>query len=516
MAEQATKLARSDSCVSTTRIGLASIAVSLLFCFFSTLPSLVDVWWHNDFYSYCFLIPVISGYILWDRRDKLAHETVTSSYKYGIPLLAVGLSMLVVGDAGEISTIRWFSLIVSIFGTVLFCFGTGPLRIVWFPISYLIFMIPVWGGSNEQIHYSFQLLSAWIAEKILQSSGFLVFRTDGVILNLPDITLKVANECSGVRYLIAVAAIGLPVGYLFLRSWFNRILLVLTSLIIAIVGNGIRVALIGAWALHGASPDEIHGPGHTLRGLFVSFVGYCAIFVVLQILLKFESRTAIPEGAPRSPPPAGEPPSASSRRSRWVPLAVAFVLIGCYVNFYQPSPVPLKKDFTEFPLTIGQWKGSTAPPDFPIYGELGAHDELSRLYRSNSGEEVKLYVAYFRSQGAASGLRNYKAERLLKEARPFQLDLNSHGLLQVGKIVRGTDSKKKLVLTWYNINGHIVTDSRFARIQMISSTLFHGRRNGAALIVSCDFANDDDEAAAVRLCEDFLGDALPMLGEHLP
>ena len=100
-----------------------------------------------------------------------------------------------------------------------------------------------------------------------------------------------ARACSGVNYLIAVLALGLPLAYLYLRSWWRRAVLIAAALLIAAAANSLRVAMIGALVYYDLGAP-LHGPAHVLHGLFVSAIGHVALFVGLWLLGSREQRAA--------------------------------------------------------------------------------------------------------------------------------------------------------------------------------------------------------------------------------
>ena len=99
---------------------------------------------------------------------------------------------------------------------------------------------------------------------MLQVVGIPAYR-EGLYLFLPNVTLEVARACSGVNYLVAILALGLPLGYLYLPTVWRRVLLLTMAIGVAAISNSLRVALIGVLSyLEIGSP--LHGPGHVLHG----------------------------------------------------------------------------------------------------------------------------------------------------------------------------------------------------------------------------------------------------------
>jgi exosortase len=197
-------------------------------------------------------------------------------------ILCGGLALLLLGGAGHLLVMQEMSLLVTITGLVLLFLGAEALCVLWVPIAYLLFMIPIWGIITDPLQMPSRLFSASLAALILKSAGFSLFH-HGIYIELPNVTLEVARECSGVNYLFAVAAIGVPIALLFLDGWRTRAILLGSALMISMLANSVRIAFIGVVATYNLSVDS-HGPLHVLQGLFVSAVGFMAIFAVLWLL----------------------------------------------------------------------------------------------------------------------------------------------------------------------------------------------------------------------------------------
>jgi exosortase len=270
--------------------GVGILTGTLLFCYWEVVSALVNQWIDNDVYSYAFLIPVISGYMIWLQRERLSMLSLEGHPVLGWLVLSSGLGALVVGWAGHLLLVQELSLLLTLSGLVLLFWGVQAFRLLRVPIGYLLFMIPVWGFITDPIQMPARLFSAEVAAVMLQGVGLTPY-LDGIYIELDNITLEVAPVCSGVNYLFAVAAIGVPIAFFYLKDWTHRLILLVSALAIAMVANGLRIALIGIVAVHQLSMDS-HGPLHILQGLFVSVVGYVGIFAVLWLLRRRECLTS--------------------------------------------------------------------------------------------------------------------------------------------------------------------------------------------------------------------------------
>ena len=133
------------------------LATSFMFCYAQVFAAMVRQWWSISFYSYAFLIPLISAYLVWSRRDKLFQLKPLPDYVAGSFLLAAGLSAFFIGQVGGILALQQVSLMITLPGIVLFLFGRAVLKALWLPITFLWFMIPIWEVITDPLHFPFQI-----------------------------------------------------------------------------------------------------------------------------------------------------------------------------------------------------------------------------------------------------------------------------------------------------------------------------------------------------------------------
>ncbi|HDL19913.1 MAG TPA: EpsI family protein [Nitrospirae bacterium] len=491
------------------------VTASIMFLYGEALSALVRQWWTNDMYSYGFLIPFISLYMVWIRREDILNIRPSPGYVPGAAMLFISLSMLLAGHAGGIIVLEELSLPITIAGVVVLLFGIHSLRFLWLPIAYLLFMIPVWGVLTDFLHPPFQNFAAATGTRLLDMIGIPVYR-DGIFVELPNITLKVARECSGVNYLLAVVALGIPMAYLFLRSRTRRIILLCSSVIIAIAANGLRVALIGAFSYYGIG-DNIHGPFHMLQGLFVSVIGYAALFAGVWILSggpSESSHTSVEDGSKSFVRP--HVPTRKSLIFLSVFIVILSILLGSYIYFYKPSPVPLKQDLRWFPYEIGNWTGTDSEPDYEVFKTLGADRILTRTYRTDAGRRIKLYIGYYERQEQGKELVDYRTDWLYDGASPVRITAGTSKVIEVNRLIKPEGEINRLILFWYDLNGRVVTGKYRAKAYTTWDSLTRGRTNGAIIIVSSDIYNKAGTEEAQRYTEKFIKDILPVLPAYIP
>ena len=228
-------------------------------------------WYDDPDYSHGFLIPFMSGYFVWERREKLRALSPVPSV-WGIGLLGLGLLMLVIGSLGAELYLQRSSLIVVLAGLVLLLRGRESLRVLAFPIAFLFFMIPLPAIVVNTVAFPLQLFAAQTATFCLYNFGIPVLREGNVIL-LAGTTLEVAEACSGIRSLQALLALGTVYGYFSQRVMWKRWMLVLLSIPIAIVANAFRVTGTGVLANYWGV-EAAEGFYHTFQGWLIFVIAF--------------------------------------------------------------------------------------------------------------------------------------------------------------------------------------------------------------------------------------------------
>jgi len=244
-------------------------------------------WYDDPDYSHGFLIPFMSGYFVWERREKLRALSPVPSV-WGIGLLGLGLLMLVIGSLGAELYLQRSSLIVVLAGLVLLLRGRESLRVLAFPIAFLFFMIPLPAIVVNTVAFPLQLFAAQTATFCLYNFGIPVLREGNVIL-LAGTTLEVAEACSGIRSLQALLALGTVYGYFSQRVMWKRWMLVLLSIPIAIVANAFRVTGTGVLANYWGV-EAAEGFYHTFQGWLIFVIAFVLLLGAGAVLSRIGNR----------------------------------------------------------------------------------------------------------------------------------------------------------------------------------------------------------------------------------
>lgn len=241
------------------------------------LIKLVTDWWQIPDFSHGFLVPIFSAYLVWTKRSTLRQTTVSPSWS-GVVVVAAGLVVLFLGVYGAEIFLSRVSLVILLAGLVL-CFG-GPqfLKELRFALLVLLLAIPIPAILFSQITFPLQLLASKLASALLPLFGVPILR-EGNVIQLPSMTLEVAEACSGIRSLMSLFTLSVFFGYFMETSFSRRAVLALASIPIAIAANAVRIFGTGLCVQYW-NPDKAQGFFHEFSGWVMFLVSLGCLFIV--------------------------------------------------------------------------------------------------------------------------------------------------------------------------------------------------------------------------------------------
>jgi exosortase len=259
---------------------LCLILLGLLFS--NSLAHMVWTWWSDENYSHGFLVPLISGYFAYlaSREGALP---CSGGIAAGIILLSVCVFGRLVTCVVPIGVLSDFSMLAGLAGALSMLLGREALRRYAFPLVFLLFMIPLPIALYTAIASPLQHLVSRMGTRLLNLAGIPVL-CHGNMMTLPgDVQLFVAEACSGMRQLTGFLALTTAVAWLARRPLWMRLILVCSSIPIAITANVLRVSLT-AWLAYAVDPELANGQFHTVEGLLMMGVGLGLLWAECQVL----------------------------------------------------------------------------------------------------------------------------------------------------------------------------------------------------------------------------------------
>jgi exosortase len=264
-------------------IAAGLIVAGLAAVYWQVFVRLIDAWIVDGNYSHGWLIIPIAGYFAWERRQKLLSTPIAPSW-FGLVVFAFGILVLLAGLIGSELFLSRVSLIFTLAGIVLFLFGWAHLRILAFPLAFLVLMIPIPAIIFNKIAFPLQLFASRVGEAAITAANIPVLR-EGNVLVLANTSLEVAEACSGIRSLVSLITLGLVFGYFADPRGWVRALIVASTVPVAIISNGARVAGTGILAhYYGAAAAE--GFFHEFSGWAVFIVAFLMILAIQRLILR--------------------------------------------------------------------------------------------------------------------------------------------------------------------------------------------------------------------------------------
>jgi len=254
----------------------------------------------RDAYTYTLLILPISATLIFleTREVVLPHE---SGKWIGAVLVSVALLLRIctAWDPWHLSSMENLStsiagLVIWWIGCTLLCFGVDAFRAFLFPLCFLFLSVPMPEAAVNWITDLLQQQSALASSVLFHVLGVPVVR-DGVVLNVPGLTIQVAQECSSIRSSTMLIVVSLILAHLFLRSTWRKAVLVTLAFPLSILKNGIRIVTIAELGTR-VNPAFLHGRLHRQGGVVFLSVALLLELILLLVLRKGEAGSASQRG----------------------------------------------------------------------------------------------------------------------------------------------------------------------------------------------------------------------------
>lgn len=311
MTAVAAPLAHAPGAWSRTLPLMAVAAVIILGLFWRDAAQIFGIWWNISTYNHCLLLVPILGWLVMQRKDELAELTPVAWWP-GLSWSALAALFWLIGQAFDINFARHLALVMMLQGAVVALTGPMVARGLAFPLFFSFFLVPF----GDELIYPLQIVTAKMSMTMLGWSG-IPAHIAGLNIATPAGLFHVAEACSGVKFLIAMLALGALVANLCFRSNKRRAAFIAACIAVPIIANGIR-----AWGTiyiaHHRGLDFAAGFDHIFYGWI--FFG-AVIAVVLAMAWPFFDKA--PDAAAFDPATLQRPFAGTAQ-----PLPIAGALIG--------------------------------------------------------------------------------------------------------------------------------------------------------------------------------------------
>lgn len=206
---------------------------------------LMQFWSRGQDYAHGYVVPIVAGGIfIWKWRTRLPELPLGSS-RWGLGLIVTAVLLYWLGVRGTVPRLLATSLVVLIYGLILYLAGWAWAKELWFPCLFLFFMIPL-NFLDPYLAFPLRMFVATLASQVLNLLGVGVYQNGTGIFSVSGrfAPLEVADPCSGIRSLVALMALTSLYGYLTMdRSWKKWVLFI-ASIPLAVLGNLARITAV--------------------------------------------------------------------------------------------------------------------------------------------------------------------------------------------------------------------------------------------------------------------------------
>ncbi len=257
-------------------------AAMFLAAYVPTLIWMWDRWFARDsYYSHGILIPFVTLFLIWQKRDDLALVEKVKS-RWGMVLIVTGMLLHILASLMRVYFVSGFSMLIVLIGLILFFYGSAVFKKILFPVLFLVFMIPVPLVIITNVSFKMKIFAAKIATTILNNVGIAAIR-EGSLIRMQHAQVVVDDVCSGLRSLISLMALGSIFAYWMKSSMVKKYILFLTAIPIAIVTNVARIIFLSSVAeIWGA--QNAGGLIHDVSGFLVFALAFVLLYVVGRVL----------------------------------------------------------------------------------------------------------------------------------------------------------------------------------------------------------------------------------------
>lgn len=380
-------------------VALGTAAAAILALFWADAADMAGIWWNSSTYNHCILIPPLIGWLAWQRRVELARLTPLV-WLPGLALVGIGAFGWLLGHAGGISLARHAGLVLMLQGVAVTLLGKAVARGLAFPLFFALFAIPF----GDEFVPAMQTITAELAMGLLNLAGVQAV-LEGVFITTPVGYFEVAEACAGVKFLVAMAALGALVANVCFTSSRRRILFLAACLIVPVLANGVR-AFATIYVAEASGVEFATGMDHVIYGgIFFAVV----IALILGVAWRwFDRRVGDPWFDPRRLQPRPLVPDREPRIWRAAGFAVALAAApmlwaGAIAAVgHEEPPASLALPAIDGWERVEAGSGRAWAPHFE-----GADHLVTAHYRDAGGRKVTLAVAWFARQDGERKLTGF-------------------------------------------------------------------------------------------------------------
>lgn len=469
---------------------------AILLVFHRDVVDLIRIWWTSSTYSHCLFLPLLIGWLVHQRRDGLRQLTPVS-WSPALLWLAGGAMLWLLGDAAGLGVLRHGALILMMQGAVGVALGPAVVMALLFPLFYAFFMVPIGSELEPQL----QIITARIAVDLLHLVQ-IPAHIEGIFITTPTGYFKVAEACSGAKFLVAMAAYGALVCNVCFRSWWRRGAFMVGALIVCLLANGVRAFGI-IYVAYKTSIDAAVGVDHVVYGwLFFAVV----MILVMAVAWPFFDRQPGEKIVPVEKLKAiGARWGNDGRLKMATPVLVATLALVIAPPAWSSFSARWGAAHLVEPQLpdVRGWQRIDTPMRTPWKPRFdGADHQVQARYTDNKGRVVDLAIATYDRQGEGREMIGFAQGAADPDgdwswSSPAWAPVNALGeeITAPGPVVRH-------VITYYRIGeGVLMGNEMQVKLSTMKARLLGQDQRALAILISAEQKNDAPADDAIR---DFL------------
>lgn len=278
-----------------------AVGAALVWACWPTLATFVNIWSTNPQYSHGYLVVPFAAFLLWHRRGLFAPDRRGGAW-VGVALLAAGCALKL---AGGYFAFAWpdrvsvLFLVAGAFGTL---GGWAALKWAWPALAFLAFMVPLPGRAETLLSGPLQKFATLVSANVLQTLGFFA-QPDGTVIILSEHDLGIVEACSGLRMLVAFAALSTALAIVIDRPAWQKCAVIAGAVPVALVCNVGRI-VVTAIVLETAGRKWADLVFHDLAGWLMMPAGLALLWLELAFLRRLVRTDAapVPANSGNAPP----------------------------------------------------------------------------------------------------------------------------------------------------------------------------------------------------------------------
>lgn len=491
----------------------------LITAYWGGLNEVVHRWIKQEEYGHGFFIPLITGWMLWKRKEAIV-DSIGSASWFGLVLVGIGVVGLLLGELTAIFVLIQLGFIISLMGLTLSFGGISLLRVAFLPILFLVFAIPLPYFVESKLTAGMQLMSSQIGVSFLRAVGLSVY-LEGNVIDLGEYKLQVVEACSGLRYLYPLLSISFLVGYMYRTYLWQRGVIFLSAVPVTILMNSMRIALVGLLV-------ERWGNGMA-DGFLHYFEGWVVFMLCLAMLLgeiwvfeRFGRKRHVLDCLDVPVINAVIPVKRSVGAS--LPLVGGVILLAAAAisvsemngrEEVHPARIPL----TVFPLDLEVWhaEGESGLSQ-QVEAALGLDDYVLADYQNPQAGKVNFYVAYYGSQ--RKGVSPHSPQVcmpgggwVITSLTRLPIKIRGEQDFDVNRVIIERQGHRQLVYYWFEQRGRRISDEYSMKWYLFLDAITRNRTDGALVRITTSMGQGDDDDARLQA---FMEVAIPKLLAYVP